>query len=249
MKAFGSCGTRRREHTSLNDQKNPATSTGGLPPAVIPGNPAPLYRDKQPAIVSDTTRRPFSEGSGRLELAKTSPVPSNPLTSRVMVIACGPGTSALASSGRRRFRYPLRPAEPSGTARFPGDRFMRDGWSLKKLHKFIMLSATYQQSSQVDPETFKLDPENKLLAHQNRRRLDFEAMRESVLRVVGRLDTTMGGKPVDLFRSPFQHAAEVSMASSIEPISPAPCGPSMWPARTNMLRNGSRRQSPNRHCS
>jgi thiamine biosynthesis lipoprotein ApbE len=49
-----------------------------------------------------------------------------------------------------------------------------DGWSLKKLHKLIMLSSVYQQGSQPSPTAAKLDPENRLLAHQNRRRLDFE---------------------------------------------------------------------------
>ena len=80
---------------------------------------------------------------------------------------------------------------------------MQEGWSIKKLHKIIMTSATYQQSSQAAAEAYKLDPENKLLSHQNRRRLDFEALRDSLLAVSGRLDRTMGGKAVDLFKSPF----------------------------------------------
>ena len=66
--------------------------------------------------------------------------------------------------------------------------------ALKKLHKRIMLSATYQQSSAVAAELYKSDPENRLLSHQNRRRLDFEALRDSLLFTAGRLDLTEGGK-------------------------------------------------------
>ena len=74
---------------------------------------------------------------------------------------------------------------------------------MKRLHKRIMLSTTYQQSSAVSAEQYKLDPENRSLAHQNRRRLDFEALRDSLVAASGRLDATAGGKPVDLFKAPF----------------------------------------------
>jgi hypothetical protein len=66
-----------------------------------------------------------------------------------------------------------------------------------------MLSATYQQSSVTSGEVFKIDPENRLLSHQNRRRLDFEGLRDSFLSTTGRLDLTEGGKPIDLFKAPF----------------------------------------------
>src|SRR5207248_619759 len=71
------------------------------------------------------------------------------------------------------------------------------------LHKLIMMSAAYQQSSAVSPPAFAADAENRLLAHQNRRRLDFEALRDSVLFAAGRLDPAVGGRPVDLFKAPF----------------------------------------------
>jgi hypothetical protein len=96
-------------------------------------------------------------------------------------------------------------------------RFVEGGWSVKKLHKLIMLSATYQQSSNAEcgirnadsnPKSEirnpnSGDPENRLLARQNRRRLDFEAMRDSMLAASGQLDPTVGGRPVDLFKSPY----------------------------------------------
>jgi hypothetical protein len=80
---------------------------------------------------------------------------------------------------------------------------MKDGWSIKKLHKTIMLSATYQQAATISADVQKLDPDNRMLSHQDRRRLDFEALRDSFLSVAGKLDLKHGGKPVDLFKTPF----------------------------------------------
>ncbi len=81
--------------------------------------------------------------------------------------------------------------------------FVDDGWSIKKLHRLILLSSTYQQSGRDDPRQLESDPDNRLLAGMNRRRLDFEAMRDSLLAVAGRLDTTMGGRAVELTTAPF----------------------------------------------
>src|SRR5207237_1356749 len=69
--------------------------------------------------------------------------------------------------------------------------------------KTIMLSGTYQQSSAVSADLYRLDPDNRLLARQNRRRLDFESLRDSLLSAAGRLDPTVGGRSVDLFKTPF----------------------------------------------
>jgi hypothetical protein len=83
--------------------------------------------------------------------------------------------------------------------------FIESGWSIKKIHRQIMLSRAYQQSSGVSADLARLDPENRLLGRMNRRRLDFEAMRDSLLLVAGQLDPTANGKPVDLFKEPFAH--------------------------------------------
>ena len=77
-------------------------------------------------------------------------------------------------------------------------RFVSSGWSLKKLHREIMLSAVYQQSSRFDSEAFAKDPGNILLWRMNRRRLDVEAWRDAMLAVAGRLDRGLGGPSVDL---------------------------------------------------
>ena len=82
---------------------------------------------------------------------------------------------------------------------FLARRFVEGGWSVKAIHRLILLSNTYQQKSDRRDDGFAADPENRLLWRQNRRRLDFEAMRDAVLAVSGRLDPTMGGRPVELF--------------------------------------------------
>src|SRR5205823_9736040 len=78
-----------------------------------------------------------------------------------------------------------------------------DGWSLKRLHRRIMLSLTYQQASFDRPECHKVDPENRLLWRAHRRRLDFEAMRDTLLATSGRLDRAMGGRPADVAGDPL----------------------------------------------
>src|SRR5207237_1404326 len=76
-----------------------------------------------------------------------------------------------------------------------------DGWSLKKLHKRILLSATYQQSTEGDPATRAKDPDNLLLGRYSRQRLEAEAVRDSLLVVAGKLDPTRGVATRD-FNSP-----------------------------------------------
>jgi hypothetical protein len=81
-------------------------------------------------------------------------------------------------------------------------RLMQGGWSLKGMHRLIMQSRTYQQASLDRPDCRKIDPENRLLWRFNRRRLDLEAMRDTLLFVSGRLDATMRGRPVDVVGDP-----------------------------------------------
>jgi hypothetical protein len=74
--------------------------------------------------------------------------------------------------------------------------FLQQGWSLKKMHRLIVTSATYRQSSKVRPELAKLDPYNKLLARQARLRLDAELVRDSALAASGLLNLKIGGPSV-----------------------------------------------------
>jgi uncharacterized protein DUF1553 len=82
------------------------------------------------------------------------------------------------------------------------DRFVKLGWSIKALHREIMLSATYQQSSIGDPNTVQHDPENRLWGRTNRWRLESEAIRDSLLTVAGRLDLTREGPSLRDFSVP-----------------------------------------------
>jgi hypothetical protein len=85
--------------------------------------------------------------------------------------------------------------------------FVQEGWSLKALHRRIMLSAAYRQVSDDRPTARAVDPENTLFWRMNRRRLDFESLRDATLAVSGRLDRTIGGKPVnDIFTAPASPA-------------------------------------------
>jgi hypothetical protein len=81
--------------------------------------------------------------------------------------------------------------------------FIERGWSTKQLHRLILLSATYQQSSDAPPASLKADPDNRYLSRFNRQRLDFEALRDTLLAVAGKLDRTVGGLPVDVVSEPF----------------------------------------------
>jgi len=75
---------------------------------------------------------------------------------------------------------------------------MQEGWSIKKLHREIMLSSVYAESTQSSPATDAADPENRLLSHATRRRLDAEAIRDEILFVSGNMDLTAGDKPAQL---------------------------------------------------
>jgi len=170
------------------------------------GNPnsrGPAVPRQFPEVLAGPNRKPFANGSGRLELAKAIASPNNPLTARVFVNRVwighfGQGLVRTPSDFGLRSDPPTHPQLLDWLA----SRFIRDGWSVKKLHKTIMMSAAYQQSSMAEGAMGK-DLENRWLGHQNRRRLDFEAMRDSLLFTAGRLDFTVGGRSVDILKAPF----------------------------------------------
>jgi hypothetical protein len=84
-----------------------------------------------------------------------------------------------------------------------------DGWSVKRMHKLIMLSSVYQQSSETNPAFEEKDPDNRFLWHANIRRLDFEAVRDSMLMFTGKLDESIGGHPVNLTDEPYSNRRSV----------------------------------------
>lgn len=186
----------------LNDKPTPET------PHIFlrgnPNNPGPAVPRQFLQVVAGENRQPFRQGSGRLELAKAIANPNNPLTARVLVNRVwlhhfGAGLVRTPSDFGLRGDPPTYPELLDWLAA----SFVDDGWSIKKLHRSILLSNTYRQTNNDDPRLLQIDPENRLLARMNRQRLDFEAMRDSLLFVAGRLNPKMGGRAVELTTAPF----------------------------------------------
>jgi hypothetical protein len=176
------------------------------PRVFVRGNPAQLG-ERVPRrflrVLSGRHTTPFIHGSGRLDLARAIAAADNPLTSRVIVNRVwmhhfGEPLVSTPSDFGTRGNPPTHPELLDDLAAF----FMQSGWSLKRLHRLIMLSSTYRQASLDRPEGRKVDPENRLLWRFNRRRLEFEAMRDTLLAVSGRLDPAMMGRAVDVVNNP-----------------------------------------------
>ncbi|MBI3464134.1 MAG: DUF1553 domain-containing protein [Planctomycetes bacterium] len=144
--------------------------------------------------LSRGTPRPLTRGSGRLDLAEAIVSDAAPLTARVIVNRVWgwhfgqPIVRTLSNFGE----LGERPSHPELLDDLAA-RFISDGWSLKRLHREIVLSATYRQSSQFRSDCYAVDPDNILLWRMNRQRLSVEAWRDAMLLAAGRLDQTVGG--------------------------------------------------------
>jgi mono/diheme cytochrome c family protein len=152
----------------------------------------------------------FTDGSGRFELAKCIADKKNPLTARVAV-----NRVWMHHFGEGFVRTPddlgvmsEKPTHPE-LLDYLSSWFMESGWSFKKLHKFIVLSRVYQESTHTRKEYEAIDPENRLLWRANIRRLDFESMRDSLLVFSGQLDRSLGGKPINLTDEPYSYRRSV----------------------------------------
>ncbi len=136
------------------------------------------------------------KGSGRLELAGWVTDARNPLTARVMVNRIwhwhfGVGLVATPDDFGARGEPPTHPE----LLDYLASRFMESGWSIKKLHRMILLSRVYQSASGYDPKNALKDSKNAYLWKFNRRRLDAEEIRDSLLAMSGNLDPAPGGEP------------------------------------------------------
>lgn len=155
-------------------------------------------------ILSGGKPQPFKIGSGRLELAQAIASKNNPLTARVIVNRVwlhhfGEGFVRTPDDLGNQSEAPSHPE----LLEYLSSYLMEQGWSLKKLHRLIMLSKVYQESSFTVPAHAVIDPFNRLLWRANVRRLDFESMRDSLLVMAGKLDGTVGGQPVNLTEEPY----------------------------------------------
>jgi hypothetical protein len=169
-----------------------------------PGNRGPVVPRQAPQIIAGPNRQPFKDGSGRLELAQAIVGKDNPLTARVMANRIWLhhfGTPLVATPDDFGVRSdpPTHPELLDSLAA----RFMEDGWSIKNVHRLLMLSATWQQSSEENARFNQIDPDNHYYWQMNRQRLDFESLRDTILYIGGKLDLTMGGPGVRLDSEPY----------------------------------------------
>ena len=158
-----------------------------------------------PAVIGGA--RPDAAGlanaSGRRQLADWLVSPENPLASRVAVNRMwqhhfGEGIVRTATDFGARGERPTHPE----LLDYLAARFVESGGSAKAMHRLIMLSATYQQASEVAAEAAARDPENRLLSHANRRRLEAESIRDTLLAVSGSLTPANGGPAVQDIAAP-----------------------------------------------
>lgn len=153
----------------------------------------------------DPKNRPrYRDGSGRLELARDIASPANPLTARVLVNRIwqqhfGAGIVATPDDLGNMSSPPTHPELLDWLAA----TFMEQGWSIKQLHRLILLSSTYQQSCATNPRYAELDPENKLHWRFNLRRLDFEELHDALLAISGALDGAVGGRSMNIGSADF----------------------------------------------
>ncbi len=146
----------------------------------------------------DPKKRPvWKKGSGRLDLAEAIADPSNPLTARVLVNRIwqehfGAGLVATPDDLGNMAGAPTHPELLDWLAL----SFIESGGSIKQLHRTLLLSNTYQQSSLPNAAGLAADPDNRLLWHAPLRRLDFEEIYDSLLSIAGKLDLSLGGKSI-----------------------------------------------------
>ncbi|MBM3784319.1 MAG: DUF1553 domain-containing protein, partial [Acidobacteria bacterium] len=173
------------------------------------------------SVLSKPGAERFTRGSGRLELAERMFTDAGPLAARVIVNRVwgwhfgkplAPTTSDFGTQGEK----PSHPELLDALAA----RFVEQGWSLKKLHREILLSAAYRQSNAPNAANEAKDPGNKYLWRMSPRRLDFEAWRDNVLRASGALSPLIGGPSLDLETGESRQAFKTSGQAEETPARP-----------------------------
>ncbi|MBI4659328.1 MAG: DUF1549 domain-containing protein [Verrucomicrobia bacterium] len=154
----------------------------------------PMIPRRLPTFFAGESQPPITQGSGRREVASWVASKENPLTARVIVNRVwqwhfGEGLVRTPNNFGLLSEPPSHPALLDWLAA----RFVDDGWSLKKLHRRLVLTATYQQASALPRAQFARDSDNRRLGRFAARRLDAEAIRDAMIFVSGRLDPSLGG--------------------------------------------------------
>jgi cytochrome c553 len=155
----------------------------------------PVVPRRFPRILAGEDQRPLdAKQSGRLQLARWLTRPDNPLTARVFVnrVWLGHFGEGLVRTPDNFGRLGERPTNQA-LLDWLAVQFVQNGWSVKQLHRLIVLSSSYQMSTAYDAAAARADPDNRLQWRMNRRRMDAEQLRDSILAVSGGLDRTMGG--------------------------------------------------------
>lgn len=179
-----------------------------------------------PLILTNGQFQPLAEGSGRLELARWLTNPSHPLTARVMVNRIwqwhfGLGLVRSPDNFGRLGERPTNPAlldwlaaefSSSNRGGDAADCLNPRAWSMKSLHRRIVESATYRQSTEYRADVALADPENRFFSRFQRQRMDVEVLRDSLLAVSGSLDESSGGSML-----PTKNRAYVTSTANVNP--------------------------------
>jgi hypothetical protein len=177
--------------------------------AVQPGTPSVLKTGLTPYKAT----QPWPDASGRrLALARWLVQPDHPLTARVMVnrIWMRHFGRGLVASPSNFGRNGLPPSHPE-LLDWLATEFVRSGWSIKSMHRLMMTSTAYRQSSDMDAQRRESDADNVLLSRMPMRRMDAEQLYDSILEVTGRLDESRFGPPVSV---EVQPGGEIAAKSS-----------------------------------
>jgi hypothetical protein len=166
-----------------------------------------IFGDRLPAIAAES-------GSGRLSLADWLTHPHHPLTARVFVNRVwqwrfGEGLVRSPDNFGHLGESPTHPELLDWLAVW----FVESGWNVKDLHRMMLLSSTWQQSTAENSQAAALDPENRLWRRMNRRRLEVEAIRDAILAVPGNLDRTMRGSLL-----PTPNRQYVTSTANVDPV-------------------------------
>jgi hypothetical protein len=166
-----------------------------------PGERAPR---RPPEVLDSAEPASPSAGSGRLELARRLVDPSNPLLARVLVNRLwkhhfSEGIVRTPDDFGRMGQAPTHPE----LLDYLAAQFVRGDWSIKQMHRLMMLTSAYQMSSQPNPAQTLRDPENRLLHHIPVRRLEAEAIRDTILAMAGRLNQAAYGPSVLPYLTPY----------------------------------------------
>ncbi len=165
---------------------------------VKPGFPGVITGDSRPAVIETDRYRQFPTRGWRMTLAKWIASPENPLTARVMVNRIwqhhlGRGIVGTPSNFGKNGERPTHPELLDWLAH----AFIERGWSLKAMHRLILLSNTYRQAGENPSfNDNPIDPDDRLLWRFPRHRLEAEAIRDTILYVSGRLVGEMGGPSI-----------------------------------------------------